>query len=211
MGGRRDGGARWPPDWRLTRSAPGHDRGPQAGRLAAKPEPCDDGAVARVVLLDEIGKKTTALADEFEGAAARVVVLREATEMLGQVLDALRPERDLDLRRSGVTFLVGEPVHDLLLLCPRERHSVLRTRTCTGLSFFYDRRMVAVSPECGKRRPILDRDFLGPAELCVDERAARPGRVRRARGAERERRGRRPVAAKALQPLDRLVHGWQTA
>src|SRR5712691_3751020 len=94
--------------------------------LAAEPEPCDDGAVARVVLLDQIRKKATALADELEEAATRMVVLREASEMLGQAFDPLRQERDLDLRRSGVTFLGGEPGHDLLLLFPRERHSVLR-------------------------------------------------------------------------------------
>jgi len=101
-------------------------RGPVT--LAAEPEPSDDGAVARVVLLDEIGKKATALADELEEAATRVIVLGEAAEMLGQALDPLRQKRDLDLGRTGVTFLGGKPGDDLLLLSGRERHSVLRTR-----------------------------------------------------------------------------------
>src|SRR5215213_6460584 len=94
--------------------------------LAAESEPSDDGAVSRVVLLDQIGKKAPTLADELEEAATRMVVLGKAAEMVGQAPDPLRQERDLDLRRSGVTFLGGIPGHDLLLLFPRERHSFLR-------------------------------------------------------------------------------------
>src|SRR6266850_4130710 len=103
-------------------------RGSRAVTLAAEAEPSDDGSVARVVLLDQIRKKATSLADELEEAASRVIVLGEAAEMLGQALDPLRQERDLDFRRSGVTFLGGKPGDDLLLLDRRERHSVLRTR-----------------------------------------------------------------------------------
>src|SRR4051794_27057591 len=67
--------------------------GSRAVTLAAEAEPSDDGAVARVVLLDQIRKKTTALADELEEAASRMVVLGKAPEMLGQPLDPLRQER----------------------------------------------------------------------------------------------------------------------
>src|SRR5687768_11860042 len=96
----------------------GRSRGPEAANLAAEPQPSDDGAVARVVLLDQISKKPTALANELEEAAARMIVLGEATEMVGQPLDPPCQERDLDFRRSGVTFLGGKPGHDLLLLFP---------------------------------------------------------------------------------------------
>ena len=58
--------------------------GSRAVTLAAESEPSDDGAVARVVLLDQIGKKATALADELEEAATRMIVLGEAAEMVGQ-------------------------------------------------------------------------------------------------------------------------------
>jgi polyribonucleotide nucleotidyltransferase len=60
-------------------------------------EPSDDGPVARAVLLHEIREKAAALADELEEAAARMVVLREASEVPRQALDPLREERDLDL------------------------------------------------------------------------------------------------------------------
>ena len=120
-------------------------------RLAAVSEPCDDDSVARAVLLHQVGEKAAALADELEEAAARMIVFGEALEMAGQLLDPLRQERDLDFRRSGVTFLGGKPGDDLLLLFPRERHSFLRTRRCDVMSSIYDRRMVARRPDRGPR------------------------------------------------------------
>ena len=42
--------------------------------------------------------QATALADELEEAATRMVVLGEAPKMPRQVLDPLGEERDLDLR-----------------------------------------------------------------------------------------------------------------
>jgi hypothetical protein len=97
-------------------------------RLAAESEPSDDGPVARVVLLDQIGKKATALTDELEEAATRMVILGKASQVLREGLDPLRQERDLDLRAAGVAVDDGVLPDHLLLHLPRERHSVLRTR-----------------------------------------------------------------------------------
>jgi hypothetical protein len=80
---------------------------PERRRLAAESEPSDDDPVARAVLLHQVGEKAAALADELEEAATRMIVLGEALEMPGQLLDPLRQERDLDFRRSGVTLLRG--------------------------------------------------------------------------------------------------------
>ena len=136
------------PGWSARRAPdaidPGGDPGSTvAARLAAESEPSDDGAVARVVLLHEVGEKATALADELEEAAARMVVLGEAPEMPRQILDPLGEERDLDFRLAGVAVLDGKPRDDLLLLFPRERHSVLRHEQNYWFFHFYDRRMVA--------------------------------------------------------------------
>src|SRR5262245_36210412 len=113
------------------RQDPGLCRGQGAGRLAANSEAADDDPVARAVLLHQIREKAAALADELEEAAARMVVLGKSLEMLGQLLDPLGQERDLDFRRAGVTFLGGVAGDDLLLCFPRERHSFLRTRRYT--------------------------------------------------------------------------------
>src|SRR6476660_8953560 len=116
---------------RRMRQDPGLCRGPGLRRLAAESESSDDDAVARAVLLHQVGEKAAALADELEEAAARMVVLGKTLEMLGQLLDPLGQERDLDFRRAGVTFLGGVAGDDLLLCFPRERHSFLRTRRNT--------------------------------------------------------------------------------
>jgi hypothetical protein len=84
-----------------------------ACRLAAESEPSDDGAVARVVLLDEVRQKAAALADELEEAAARVVVLGKAAEVIREALDPLREERDLDLRGAGIALCPGVVGHNL--------------------------------------------------------------------------------------------------
>src|SRR2546422_8677153 len=92
-------------------------RGGTAGRcpgsgsgscLAAESEPSDDGPITRVVLLDQVGKKASALAHELEEAAAGMIVLGKALEMVRQALDALCQECDLDFRGSRVTLLGGE-------------------------------------------------------------------------------------------------------
>src|SRR5829696_4102854 len=106
--------------------------------LAAESERADDGPIASGVLLHEIREKSSALTHELEEAAARVVVLREAAEVLGEIADPLRQERDLDLRRPGVAVLDGVLGDDLLLLLPRERHSILRHerwRDCIPTTF----------------------------------------------------------------------------
>ena len=156
--------------WRRTRVDPGLHRGPGAATLAAKSESSDDGPVARAVLLHQVGEKAAALADELEEAAARMIVLGEASEMPGQLLDPLRQERDLDFRRSGVTFLGGIPGDDLLLLFPRERHSFLRTRSVDLMSSIYDRRMVSGVATGGKRRPVVRRRRRPPTILSVATR-----------------------------------------
>src|SRR3954447_25515395 len=94
--------------------------------LAAKAQRADDGSIARRVLLDQIRKKAPALTHELEETASRMVVLGKAGEVPVQVPDPLRQERDLDLGRSGVAVLDGVGTDDLLLLLPRERHSILR-------------------------------------------------------------------------------------
>src|SRR5204863_1984000 len=121
--------------------------------LAAEPEPSDDGAVTRVVLLDQVSKKASTLADELEEAASRMAVLGEAGEMAIEAPDPLRQECDLDLWRTGVTFIGGIPGDDLLLLFPRERHSFLPFTNGLSCSI-YDRRRVAKPLGTGKYAPL---------------------------------------------------------
>src|SRR5688572_7461803 len=84
-GNARDGIRDWPLD-------------PRRDCLAAESKPSDDGPVARIVLLHQVGEKPSTLSDELEEAASRMVVLGKAPEMIGQRPDPLGEERDLDFR-----------------------------------------------------------------------------------------------------------------
>src|ERR1035437_806564 len=99
-------------------------------RLAAQSEPCDDGAIASVVLLDQVSKKAASLSDELEEAAAGVVVLREGLEVLRKLLDPFGQERNLHLCGARVAFLGGILRNNLVLCLPRERHTILRLALC---------------------------------------------------------------------------------
>ena len=102
----------------------------KAVALAAQSEPCDDGAIASVVLLDQIGKKAPSLSDELEEAAAGLIVFRKAGQMCIQLLDPCGQERDLHLCRACVTVLDGVFRDDFILRFPRERHTILRVALC---------------------------------------------------------------------------------
>src|SRR5262249_2310784 len=71
-------------------------------RLSPEAQAIDKRAVALGVGLLDIGQKTAALAHQFQEATAGMIVLDVALEMFGQVGDALREDRNLDLRRAGI-------------------------------------------------------------------------------------------------------------
>src|SRR5215510_7082239 len=72
--------------------------------LAAQTEPVDQCLVARLFPRLQIVEEAAALRHELQETTAGVVVLLVVLEMLGQVLDALRQDCDLDFRRTGVAL-----------------------------------------------------------------------------------------------------------
>jgi hypothetical protein len=99
---------------------------PQPGRLAAQAEPFDDGLVPGRILAHQVRKKATSRANELEQAAARVMILWVASQMLGQPRDALSEQRDLNFGRPCVAFLGGVIGNDACLRIPRKRQLVLQ-------------------------------------------------------------------------------------
>src|SRR5258708_7840862 len=67
----------------------------------------DQRLVTRLVHLLEIVEKRTARRHELQETAARMVVLDVALEVPGEVVDAFRQDRDLNLGRAGVAGLGG--------------------------------------------------------------------------------------------------------
>src|SRR6476620_4138283 len=83
----------------------------QAGS-AADAELLDDGLIALVVLAASIVEQLTAQAHHLQKATARVVVLLVRLEVLGQVIDAMRQDRDLHFRRASIVGLGGVRLDD---------------------------------------------------------------------------------------------------
>src|SRR5882757_7586834 len=95
---------------------------PDDPTLSAQTEPLDQRAVALDVLGGQVLQQPAALADQLVHAATGVVVVLVRLEVLGQVVDPLGQQRDLDLRGAGVAFggaVLGE---NLLLRGDVERH-----------------------------------------------------------------------------------------
>src|SRR5688572_5431278 len=92
-------------------------------RSAAQTETLDELAVARDVDIGEVAEQTTTLTDEEEQATTRVVVVLVLLQVLGEVLDSLREERDLDLGGSSVTgvrrVLFDDRLLDISFKCHR--------------------------------------------------------------------------------------------
>src|SRR5437867_11499342 len=88
----------------------------------ADSELVDERAVALGVLVLEVLEQPSALADQHQEATPRVVVLGVLLEVIGETVDPLRQERDLDLRRPGVALMDAELVDQALLLVDGQRH-----------------------------------------------------------------------------------------
>src|SRR5438128_8126305 len=89
---------------------------------ATQAELGDEGAVAVDVGALEVAEQAPALADHHQQPAARVVVLAVRAQVLGQVVDALGEQRNLDLGGAGIAILATELADQLLLLLLGQRH-----------------------------------------------------------------------------------------
>ena len=78
------------------------------------------------VLAHQICKESATLANKLEQAAARVMILRESTQVFREVGDTLRQQGDLNLRGAGITLMGAVLRDDAFLRFPRERHKVLQ-------------------------------------------------------------------------------------
>src|SRR6476646_3977882 len=78
--------------------------------------------VTRLVLLLDIVEKRAARRHELQKAATRMVILHVGLEMPGEVVDAFREDRDLDLGRAGVAGLGGIRLDDFRFAFGGNRH-----------------------------------------------------------------------------------------
>src|ERR1700742_2333435 len=78
--------------------------------------------VTRLVLPLDVIKEGTACGDHFQKPATRMIVLHVGFEMPGEVVDAFRQDRDLNLGRAGVAGLVGIRLDDFRFTFGGNRH-----------------------------------------------------------------------------------------
>src|SRR3954471_16350792 len=90
--------------------------------LPAKAELADQRAVPLQVLPLEVVEEAAAAANEHQQAAARMVIVLVRAQMLGEVVDAAREHRDLDLGRPGVGLVLAEAGDELALFVCSQRH-----------------------------------------------------------------------------------------
>src|SRR5574340_1344771 len=90
---------------RMPRAGPWTPAAGRVRRILAAPQLADQVRVASRILALEVVEETTTLADQFQQAATRVMILRVHLEVLRQVIDPLAQERDLNFRRPGVAVV----------------------------------------------------------------------------------------------------------
>jgi len=83
--------------------------------LAPEAKLLDQRAVALEILALEIVQQATTPSNELEQAAPRIVILRVGPQVLGQLVDASREERDLDRGRTCVPIAPSVLAYDLQL------------------------------------------------------------------------------------------------
>lgn len=74
--------------------------------LSAQAESLDELAIARDILLRQIVEQLSAAGDHRLQTAAPGGVVAMRLEVLGEVTDSLRQNRDLDFRGAGVSFVM---------------------------------------------------------------------------------------------------------
>src|SRR5690606_29169188 len=115
-------GMYWPDKQRTPPWRPLTNARVRARQSAADIQPLDQVLVACLVALFDVVEQLTTLRHELQQPAARVVVFRVRLEVLCQVVDAFRQDRNLDLGRTGVAGLERKRLDDFSLAAGGDRH-----------------------------------------------------------------------------------------
>src|ERR1700740_2945975 len=94
----------------------------------------EPGLVAPLALPLDVIEQGTARGDHFQKAPARMIVLHVGFEMSGEVVDAFRQDRDLNLGRAGVARLVGMGLDDFRFAFGGNRHRQILSLLRAGLA-----------------------------------------------------------------------------
>jgi hypothetical protein len=91
--------------------------------LPPDPQALDQGSILRHILTPDVLEQPLALPDHLEQPEPGVVILAVGFEVLRQVVDPAREQRDLDFGRAGIALVHSEVGDDRLFRVCRESHS----------------------------------------------------------------------------------------
>src|SRR3954463_9304533 len=130
-------------------------------RLLAQAERAHDLAIALDIGALQVIEKPTTLSHELQQTAARVVVLFVHLEVLGQVLDALAEQRNLNLGRPRVGLVRAE-------LGDRRRLGLWREGHVLPFEFLFERASIrtAAGWSTARVRPFMGDWGRDPKSCC---------------------------------------------
>jgi hypothetical protein len=85
-------------------------------RLFAKPQPSNRRSVSLRILAVHVRQQASALSYHLQQPAATVMIVLVAPKMIGQLIDSLGQNCDLNFRRTSVLFMDPELADDYALL-----------------------------------------------------------------------------------------------
>jgi hypothetical protein len=91
--------------------------------LLAKSKPGDCRAVPLDVLAGQVRQEATALSNEFEQTSPGVEVVFVSAQVIGQTVDSLGEERNLNLGRTGIIGMCAKLGDDRFFLLALQRHT----------------------------------------------------------------------------------------
>src|SRR5581483_3300713 len=123
-------------------------------RSAAEAELADDAAVALDIVRADVIEQPTPPTHEHKQPAPAVVILLVHLEVLGEVVDPLGEERDLNLGRAGVGVVQAVLGDDpRLRLVDLFGHAVVSWKGCGHRTQPQRREAVAAATRSGRERP----------------------------------------------------------
>jgi hypothetical protein len=91
--------------------------------LPPDPQSLDQGSILRDILAADVFEQPFPLPDHLEQPAPGVMILAMGLEVLRQVVDPSREQRDLDFGRAGIALVDLEVGDDRLFRVCRKSHS----------------------------------------------------------------------------------------
>ena len=103
--------------------------------LPPDPQALDQGSILRHILTPDVLEQPFALPDHLEQPEPGMVILAVGFEVVGEVVDPAREQRDLDFGRAGVALVHSEVGDDGLFRVCRESHSEVFAEYQTPLTW----------------------------------------------------------------------------